>query len=99
MSEQEQKGDTEQPKTVTEEVKVQAKDLAKTIENVVQEGKARRVKVIRKGRVLVDIPLVAGVASGAVMAIYLPWIAAIAAVGALLGGCTVQIERDEPQAQ
>jgi len=30
------------------------------------------------------------------MAIYMPLIASLAAVDALLGGCTVRIEREEP---
>jgi hypothetical protein len=32
-----------------------------------------------------------------IFAIYLPILSAIVAVGALFGGCTVRIERDEPE--
>jgi len=88
-----------EPKTVTEEIKVQAQDLFQAINDVIREGTARRVTIIRKDRILVDIPLVVGVAASAVLAFYLPFISAIAAVGALLGGCTVRIEREEPPAQ
>jgi hypothetical protein len=86
-------------KTVTEEIKVQAQDLFQAINDVIREGTARRVTIERKGRTLVDIPLVVGVAASAVLAFYLPIISAIAAVGALLGGCTLRIERDEPPSQ
>ena len=81
---------------VTEEIKVQAQDLFQTINDIVREGTAKRVTIMRKDRVLVDIPLVLGVAASVLLAIYMPVLSAIVAVGALFGGCTVRIERDEP---
>lgn len=81
---------------VTEEIKVQAQDLVQAVKDLAHEGTIRRVTVLRNDRVLVDIPLTVGVAAGVILAIYLPWISALAAVGALLGGCTVRIEREEP---
>jgi hypothetical protein len=86
-------------KRVTEELRVQAQDLYKTVNDLVRKGTTRRVMVIRKGRTLVDIPVVAGVAIGGLMAVYMAPIAALMAVGALLGGCTVRVEREEPPAQ
>lgn len=86
-------------KTVTQEIKVQAKDLLKAINDIIREGSARRITVIRKGRTLLDIPIVAGAAVSVILAINLPWLSAIAAAGALLGGCTVRIERDEPKTE
>jgi hypothetical protein len=82
--------------TVTEEFKVQAQDLFQAINDVIREGTAKRVTVLRNDRVLLDIPLVAGLAASVLLAIYLPVISAIVAVGALFGGCTVRIEREEP---
>jgi hypothetical protein len=82
-------------RTTTEEIKVQAEDLFKAINDLVREGTARRVTVVRNERVLVDIPLALGAASGVLLAVYMPTISAIAAVAALLGGCTVRIEREE----
>ena len=91
----EEKASAEQ-KPVTEEIKVQAQDLFKVISDLAREGTVRRVKVIHQDRTLVDIPLVAGVVSGVLLTIYMAPIAAIASVGALLGGCTVRIEREDP---
>jgi hypothetical protein len=82
--------------TVTEEFKVQAQDLFQAINDVIREGTAKRVTVLRNDRVLLDIPLVAGLAASVLLAIYMPVISAIVAVGALFGGCTVRIEREEP---
>jgi len=80
---------------VTEELKVQAQDLFKTVDRLIHEGAVRRVTVMRRGRTLVDIPVTAGAVAVILLAIHMPTIAAIAAVGALLGGCTVRIEREE----
>jgi hypothetical protein len=86
-------------RTVTEETKAQTHDLLKNIERILHEGRVRRIQVLRKDRILLDIPLSAGVAAGAVLALWLPQILAIAALGALLGGCTIRVEREEPPAQ
>jgi hypothetical protein len=94
---------TEQPeaekKMVTEEIKVQMQDLFKAINDLVREGTARRVKVFHNDRLLVDIPLWAGVGSGVLMAVYMAPIAALIGVGALLGGCTLRVEREEPSSE
>jgi hypothetical protein len=82
--------------SVTEEIRVQAQDLFRAINGIIREGTAKRVTVMRNDRILVDIPLVAGVAASVLLAVYMPFISAIVAVGALFGGCTVRIEREDP---
>jgi hypothetical protein len=86
--------EAETGETVTEEIKVQAQDLFETLNDIIRQGTAKRVTVLRNDRVLVDIPLVVGVAASLVFAVYMPVLSAIVAVGALFGGCTVRIERD-----
>jgi hypothetical protein len=102
VSEEEKFGEEEQveepaKETVTEELKVQTEDLFRAINDLIREGTVRRVTVMRNDRVLLDIPLVAGMAASLVLAFYMPFLSAIVAAGALLGGCTVRIERDEPE--
>lgn len=82
--------------TVTEEIKVQAQDLFKAINDLIRESTVRRVTIMRNDRVWVDIPLALGVGASLILATQLPVISALAAVGALLGGCTLRIEREEP---
>jgi hypothetical protein len=90
-------GDGGEPtKTVTEEIKVQAEDLFQTLNDVIREGTAKRVTIMRNDRVLVDIPLALGIGASLVLAFYMPVITALVGVGALLTGCTLRIERDEP---
>jgi hypothetical protein len=105
MTEEEKAGETpdaeEQPKAekkmVTEEIKVQVEDLFKAIDDLIREGTVRRVRVFKDDRMLVDIPLWAGVGSGVLMAVYMAPIAALIGVGSLLGGLTVRVEREESQ--
>ena len=82
--------------TVAEEIKVQAQDLFKTINDLIRESTVRRVTIMRNDRVLVDIPLALGVGASLILATQMPAISALVAVGALLGGCTLRIERAEP---
>lgn len=81
--------------TMTEEIKVQAQDLFKVINDLIRESTVRRVTIMRNDRVLVDIPLALGVGASLILATQLPVISALVAVGALLGGCTLRIERAE----
>ena len=96
MSEEQKTPEAETKKPAVEEMKVQAQNLSKTISDLIHEGMATRITVVRKERTLIDIPLAIGIGSSVVLAIYLPVISAVAGVGALLGGCTVRIERDQP---
>lgn len=81
--------------TVTEEIKVQTQDLFKAINDLIRESTVRRVTILRNDRVLVDIPLIVGVPISLILATQLPLLSALAGVGALLGGCTLRIEREE----
>ena len=82
--------------SATEEIKVQTQDLFRAINDLIREGTVRRITVLRNDRVLVDIPLILGLPASLILATQLPLITAVVGVGALLGGCTLRIERDEP---
>jgi hypothetical protein len=104
MSEEEQvveEQETEQAaeagqRTVTQEIKLQAKDLSEAFKELFREGMIRRVTVLRNDRILLDIPLAVGVGASVLLAMYMPHITALAAAGALIGGCTLRVEREEP---
>jgi DNA-binding Lrp family transcriptional regulator len=83
-------------RTVTEEVKIQARDLSEAINDLIREGTVRRITIVRNDRILLDIPLAVGAAAGVILAVYLPVISAIAGLGVLLSGATLRIEREEP---
>ena len=66
--------------------------LLETVKRIVREGNARRI-VIRndEDRVLLEFPLSAGVVGAAL----LPMWAAIGAVAALVGNCSIEVERKD----
>jgi len=85
----------EQETSVTEEIKVQAQDLFQAINSIIREGTARRITLMRNDRILLDIPLVVGMGASLILAMNMPLITALVGVGALVGGCTLRIERED----
>ena len=82
-------------KTVTEEIKVAADDLARKVEELIREGNIRRIIVKdEKGKTYLEIPLTAGVI-GIVIA---PLLAALGVIAAYASKFTIEIVRDEPGA-
>ncbi len=78
-----------------EEFKVTGAKLIERLKAIVKEGNVRRI-ILRnpEGRVLLDMPLNAGIAATAL----LPFWAAVGTVAVLATDYTVQVERD-PGAQ
>ena len=74
-----------------EEFKVSGAKLVEKLKSIIKEGNVRRV-VLRnpQGRVLMDVPLNAGIAASAL----LPFWAAVASVAVLATDYTVLVERD-----
>ncbi len=74
----------------TEEVTIRGDELVATVKALVHEGNIRRITVRnREGRTLLEIPLTLGV----VGALLLPTLAALGALAALVGECTLVVER------
>ena len=74
-----------------EEIKVSGAKLVGQLKALMKEGNVRRV-VLRnpQGRVLLDVPLNAGLAAS----VLLPFWAAVASVAVLATDFTIQVERD-----
>ncbi len=74
-----------------EEFKVSGAKLVEKLKGIIKEGNVRRV-VLRnpQGRVLMDVPLNAGIAATAL----LPLWAAVASIAVLATDYTVLVERD-----
>jgi hypothetical protein len=79
-------------KIVKEDFSVSSKELIGKIEEILQEGKVRRILVKdEKGRTLLEIPAWVGVV-GALLA---PWLAALGTIAALATRCTITVIRYE----
>jgi len=76
----------------TEEFKVSADDLVKTVKKLIHEGNVRRILIKdEKGKTLIDIPVTVGVV-GTILA---PWLAALGIIGAIATNCTIVVEREK----
>ncbi|MFC1496266.1 DUF4342 domain-containing protein [Candidatus Margulisiibacteriota bacterium] len=72
-----------------EEFEVMGKDLVEKTKEIVKEGNARRIVIKQEDKVIVEFPLTLGVV-GAVLA---PMLAALGAIAALIGKCTIEVEK------
>jgi len=79
----------------TEKFTVDGSQLVDKVKELIHQGNIRRVRLIHKGRALIDIPLTAGVGVAAVTVLAAPVLAAIGAVAALVTECTIEVERTE----
>ena len=76
----------------SESFKSSGEDLLKKVKELIQEGNVRKITINdRNGKELMSFPLTIGVV-GALLA---PVLAAVGAVAALIGECTITVERDE----
>jgi hypothetical protein len=76
-----------------ESFSINGEGLLKKIKELIAEGNVRKITITDKsGHEIMSFPLTLGVV-GALVA---PVLAAIGAVAALIGECTITIERDEP---
>jgi hypothetical protein len=79
--------------TRTEELTIRGEELVATVKALVHEGNIRRIAIKdREGKVLIEVPLTLGV----VGALFLPTLAAIGALAALVSECTIVVERVRP---
>lgn len=75
-----------------ESFKISGENLLKKVKELIEEGNIRKITIHDKtGKELMSFPLTIGVV-GAVLA---PVLAAIGAVAALVGECTITVERDD----
>ena len=83
-------------RTWTEEIQVAGSELVERVKELVAEGNVRRV-VLRTpdDRMLLEIPLTAGVAVGGVVTVLSPVLAALGALAALVAKVKVEIVRSE----
>lgn len=78
-------------KSKMEDFKVSGENLLKKVKELIKEGNVRKITIKDKeGKELVAFPLTFGVV-GAVLA---PILAAVGALAALIGECTISVERD-----
>ena len=79
-------------KTFKESFSINGEQLLKKVKELINEGNVRKITITDKhGKELMSFPLTVGVV-GAVIA---PVLAAIGALAALIGECTITVEKEE----
>ena len=79
----------------TEKFTVDGSQVVEKIKELIHQGNIRRVRLIHKGRPLIDIPLSVGVPVAAATVLAAPLLAAVGAIAALVTECTIEVERVE----
>ncbi len=75
-----------------QEYKVDSQSVVQTIKDLIKEGNVRHILVkSSSGKVLFEFPLTAGVIGVAI----LPVLAGFGAIAALVGECTISVERNK----
>lgn len=80
-------------KTILNNINEVSNDFVEAIKDIVKKGNVTRIKIKKEGKVILDIPVSAGVVGGAIGVIYIPALVAIGAVAAVLSKIEVEIER------
>ena len=76
----------------TESFRINGEQLLKKVKELIEEGNIRKITITDKhGKELMTFPLTVGVV-GAVLA---PVLAAVGALAALIGECTISVERED----
>lgn len=79
-------------KTFKESFTLHGEQLLKKVKELVEEGNVRKITIHDKaGKELMSFPLTIGV----VGAMLVPVLAAVGAVAALIGECTISVERED----
>jgi len=86
---------TNNEKTKSEKFTVSGSQLVEKIKQLIHEGNIRKVRVIHKGKTVLEIPLTIGAPVTAAVILAAPVLAAIGAFAALVTECTIEVEKTE----
>jgi hypothetical protein len=79
------------PGTTKESFKISGENLLKKIKELIEEGNIRKITIHEKdGKELMSFPLMVGV----VGTLFAPVLAAIGAMAAVIGECSITVERE-----
>jgi hypothetical protein len=77
----------------TESFKVSGEEIVAKVKQLIHEGNIRRVRILREGKVVMEIPLSVGAPAAALTIMMAPVLAALGAFAALVAECTIEVEK------
>ena len=78
-----------------EKFTVSGSQLVDKVNQLIREGNVRKVRFIRKGKTVFEIPLTVGAPAAAIAILAAPVLAALGAFAALVTECTIEVEKTE----
>jgi len=83
-----------------EKFTVSGEQLVGKIKKLIHEGNIRKVRIIHKGKTVLEVPLTIGATATVAMIVAAPVLAAIGAFAALVTERTIEVEKTEkPQSK
>ena len=79
--------------STSEKYTISGDQVVKKVKELIHEGNIRRVRIIHKGNVVLELPLTVGASAAAVGIIAAPFLAALGAFAALVTECTLEVEK------
>jgi hypothetical protein len=78
-----------------EKFTISGEQLVEKIKQLIHEGNIRKVRIIHKGKTVLEVPLTIGAPATVAMIVAAPVLAAIGAFAALVTECTIEVEKTE----
>lgn len=79
----------------TEKFTVAGNQVVEKVKQLIHEGNIRKIRLVREGRTLIEIPLSVGAPATAIVILAAPVLAALGAFAALVSECTIEVEKTE----
>ena len=77
----------------SEKFTISGDKLVEKVKQLIHEGNIRRVRVIHKGNIILEIPLTLGASAAAAVTLAAPLLAALGAFAALVTECIIEVEK------
>ncbi len=77
----------------SEKFTVSGDEVVQKVKQLIHEGNIRRVRIIHKGSLIMEMPLTVGASAAAIGVIVAPFLAALGAFAALVTDCTLEVEK------
>lgn len=82
---------------MTEKYTVSGSQLVEKVKSLIHEGNIRNIRIIHKGKTVLELPLSVGAPAAAAVILMAPLLAALGAFAALVTECTIEVEKmNEP---
>lgn len=79
-------------KSFSQNIADTSNELIETIKDIIKKGNVNRIKVKKDNRTMIDIPVTAGVAAGA-LSLFYPTLLILGTLTAILSKITIEVER------